>query len=217
MSIYHALAAGEIRVVELHPGPDDIPLSFTLRQHHLGSEDCRFETLSDCWGDPTDRSIIICNDTPFSVTKSLFGALKALRQEADPRTIWIDAICINQEDIDERNAQVQLMAKIYETAQEVIVWLGEEGEDSSPVLDLLRNIVAGSKMDYGDQGAMGLKHNLVTAGMVAKDHPAWKSLTAFLCRPWFTRVWVVQEASWHKRSSLPVEPAGLIGMIFIQQ
>lgn len=86
------------------------------------------------------------------------------------------------------------MTKIYGTAQEVVIWLGEEGEDSSPALELLTNIVAGSKMDYGDQGAMGLKHNLVKAGMVAEDHPAWKSLTAFLCRPWFTRVWVVQEA-----------------------
>jgi hypothetical protein len=194
MSIYRTLAVGEIRVIELQPGPNHTPLSCALKHHHLRSEDCRFEALSYCWGDSTDRSIITCNDTPFPVTKSLFGALKALRYEADLRTVWIDAICINQEDIDERNAQVQLMAKIYETAQEVVIWLGEEGGDSSPALELLTNIVAGSKMDYGDKGAVGLKHNLVTAGMVAKDHPAWKSLTAFLCRPWFTRVWVVQEA-----------------------
>lgn len=64
------------------------------------------------------------------VPRNVFFALQYLRHEGNTRTLWIDAICINQEDLDERSEQVVHMLQIYKNASRVIVWLGNEFEDS---------------------------------------------------------------------------------------
>lgn len=82
-----------------------------------------YECLSYTWGNqPADRRITI-NGQKFLVRKNLFDALRNLRQKT-PRSLWIDAICINQEDVEERNYQVSLMAFIYRRATRAVVWLG---------------------------------------------------------------------------------------------
>ena len=82
-----------------------------------------YECLSYTWGDePADKHITI-NGQQFLVRKNLFNALRHLRQKT-PRALWIDAICINQEDVEERSKQVSLMAFIYRRAARTVVWLG---------------------------------------------------------------------------------------------
>jgi len=84
-----------------------------------------YEALSYEWGDPNSpRHTILLDGQPFKVRKNLFRALECLRDTEVPGALWIDAICINQEDLQERNHQVQMMSRIYRSAQGVRVWLG---------------------------------------------------------------------------------------------
>jgi hypothetical protein len=66
---------------------------------------------------------ILVNGHTFTVTNSLYFALKRLRLPQKPRTIWVDQICINQSDVDERNRQVRHMKRIYAHAADVLIWL----------------------------------------------------------------------------------------------
>ncbi|MCJ1243107.1 hypothetical protein MMC30_000304 [Trapelia coarctata] len=192
-SIYRPLQDGEIRILNIQPRNEGSPLVCSLIYDHVSAPASPFEALSYTWGDPNDREAITCNDTSVSVTKSLFGALQALRFPDRGRFLWIDAICINQKDVDEKNVQVQLMASIYQSAFQVIIWLGEEAEDTVPAMDLLAKIATGGKVDNaGDLER--LTRNLILAGVPPTHHDPWKSLARFLARPWFSRVWVVQEA-----------------------
>ena len=66
-------------------------------------------------------------------------ALKALRDKKRPRILWIDALCINQSDIEERSSQVAFMSSVYSRAVRVIVWLGESGKDIAKLFDFLND------------------------------------------------------------------------------
>jgi len=85
------------------------------------------------------------------------------------------------------------MGSIYQTASQVIIWLGEEAEDTIPAMDLFLKIASGAKLDHGG-AAERLKQNLALAGVPPTDDASWNLLSRFLVRPWFSRVWVVQEA-----------------------
>jgi hypothetical protein len=81
------------------------------------NSDPKYEALSYTWGEPVDESDIIVNSITLPVRRNLWDALYHLRG-AEVRTLWIDAICINQKNIPERNDQVQMMRQIYERAKE---------------------------------------------------------------------------------------------------
>ena len=105
------------------------PLHCTLATHPL-DEHPEYGALSYCWGaTPRDRRIS-CNGHPFNVTESLECALRKLRSSEGPRLLWVDAICINQENTSERTHQVKLMQDIYQQAVRVVVWLGLSYENS---------------------------------------------------------------------------------------
>jgi hypothetical protein len=93
------------------------------------------------------------------------------------RILWIDAICINQEDNAEKGQQVQSMAKIYAKASRVIVWLGEAASDSNQALRVLRKA---AEEQYANS-AIGETNQ--------------RAILALLERPWFQRIWVRQQTS----------------------
>jgi Heterokaryon incompatibility protein (HET) len=84
----------------------------------------KYEALSYTWGTELSKKHIKMNGHRFHVSSNLFDALLNLGNLDVERTFWIDAICINQKDIDERNSQIQLMPFIYKRAETVVVWLG---------------------------------------------------------------------------------------------
>ena len=124
----------ETRLIHLDPGDED-EISCTLTPISLIGDDVHYEALSYCWGDQadvTDVTIFVPSVSPESVlelrrhtvpvTSSLFCALKNLRnKDGSCCTLWIDAICINQNDLRERAEQIALMREIYSSAQNVIV------------------------------------------------------------------------------------------------
>ncbi|KAF5977125.1 heterokaryon incompatibility protein [Fusarium bulbicola] len=96
-----------------------------------------YESLSYAWGSSENKATIRVNETTLQVTQNLEDALTYLRHDSRPRSLWIDAICINQSDVDERNSQVRLMGGIYSSASCVISWLGLE-DDSIDYVEQMR-------------------------------------------------------------------------------
>jgi len=133
------------RLVTIEPSPRDVgPLRCRVRQV-LFSQRPRYKALSYMWGDETDKLEIFLNDKRFKVTSNLFYALHLLRQSRVEDAFWIDAICINQDDIQEKNRQIRIMPHIYFRASKVIVWLGRYSsaqmvEEVSPLHVALRMI-----------------------------------------------------------------------------
>ena len=154
----------------------------------------RYEALSYSWGTgEIDRHIKICvgSSKPytFGVRSNLFAALKQLRL-FEPRPLWIDAICINQNNHDEKNAQVPKMPKIYSGAQNVCVWLGDEDEDQGSRL-AINYIRRALNLDDFDR--------LVADSRTPQE---WQALASVMTKPWFSRRWVIQEIALAKRATI---------------
>ncbi|OTB07013.1 hypothetical protein M426DRAFT_257412 [Hypoxylon sp. CI-4A] len=166
-----------------------------------------YEALSYTWGPPAQAMIkndvdaekgrvIICNNKRLSVKENLFGCLMQLAQDGYyDRDLWIDAICIDQDNIDEINQQVSIMKDIYQCAKRVIIWLGADDDGSAqPALELMNGLTALSDEDMFTiiPQAYEDAHNKSLIGDAnSKGH--WKALALLFGRAWFTRVWVVQE------------------------
>ncbi|CAK7204240.1 hypothetical protein SEUCBS139899_006995 [Sporothrix eucalyptigena] len=198
----------EIRLLELYPGSGDDIIRVELYSapiEHLPP----FEAISYCWGDPTFSYTILVNEKPLAITSSLHGALKRFRPVPDgsenqkPRTLWADAICIQQMDLVEKACQVMHMPHVYTQAWRVLVWLGEEEEDGS--LAGLDVALAQAMQFLPDTplDAEGLHQTAQTVLRQAQelqkqgkpnflDHD-WSSLIRLIERPWFRRKWVIQE------------------------
>jgi hypothetical protein len=115
------VSRNEIRLVILKPSCSiKMKVSCTLVHCSLDSE-APFEALSYTWGDASSKRLVLLNGRKFLVTEDLGTALRYLRYIQDERVIWIDALCINQDDILERNQQVTKMQDIYRKAIKIII------------------------------------------------------------------------------------------------
>jgi hypothetical protein len=130
--------------------------------------------LSYTWGDLSNRRDIYINGHKFSITSNLYQALQHLRSNTAVRHLWIDAICINQND----NEQVPRMREVYSRAQCVIVWLGRDIEPE----DEERNFATFQKRDAGgfEDGARSSK---MVFDFVRKLSGAWQSAAVMLSPP----------------------------------
>jgi ankyrin repeat protein len=118
-----------IRLLRIKAGTGSEPLYCQLVKRPLWDAG-KYSALSYSWGTepPVSEIFVESRNTSrflFPVSPHLFSALKRLRNEHSIMDVWIDAICINQSNIVERAAQVQIMAQIFNAASEVRVWLGE--------------------------------------------------------------------------------------------
>ncbi|KAF2121052.1 heterokaryon incompatibility protein-domain-containing protein, partial [Lophiotrema nucula] len=113
----------DFRVLELQPGPHDANLSIHLRTVSL-SDYPPYEALSYVWGHLSKSYLVICGGKSIPITQSLHEFLLEARDEAEVKTIWADALCINQDDLAERSHQVRIMYKIYENSARTTIWLG---------------------------------------------------------------------------------------------
>ncbi|KAI0894076.1 heterokaryon incompatibility protein-domain-containing protein [Annulohypoxylon nitens] len=121
------LEASNIRILRIQPGPHSSPLECQLEERNVNN--CRIEeALSYVWGKPDLSRDIKIDGRPFKITRNLEEILLELRRVDVCRAIWIDAICINQLDLEEKGHQVQLMGDIYSKAERIIIWLGKGPE-----------------------------------------------------------------------------------------
>ncbi|KAK1759112.1 heterokaryon incompatibility protein-domain-containing protein [Echria macrotheca] len=134
-----------IRLITFDPSstPDNSLLTIQLSEAQL-SETGSFEALSYTWGDLSDKVPIKIGDQTLMITLNLKSFLKHLKANEATKdqasTYWADQICINQDDIPERNCQVALMAAIYSKSCRTLVWLGEQSPLEAAALELLQDI-----------------------------------------------------------------------------
>ncbi|KAI4594283.1 hypothetical protein KJ359_008558 [Pestalotiopsis sp. 9143b] len=170
-----------IRLIKLHPGKDNRAIRCSLMPIDILDPLCpEFEALSYVWGSFDHGKYIRVDGKPFEVSDSLHEALRHIRHEKEPRILWIDALSINQNDSEERCFQVLLMGHIYSKASKVIVWLGEDEPFG------LSHALADTKTQMISIKQARIPPELVHVGLV-------HVVASLLRRPWWTRVWVVQE------------------------
>lgn len=148
----------------------------TLRKHDL-SQDPDFVALSYTWGESTPSRNIIVNDCNFPVTLNLYHFLKRQREALRDSNIWVDAICINQSDLLEKNQQIPNLNMVYMAANALTIWLGEDSSDSKLALEWMGSLVGDSPY-----ATMPHLHNNVN-----------RAIQGVLQRPWWKRIWIVQE------------------------
>lgn len=150
---YSPIAPGWIRILELASKPDE-PLQCRLRHVKLQSPEADYIALSYVWGDTSKpftmrvlQTIRNGDDSPavsgtIPLTTSLYDALRDLRDCDDirPKTFWMDQICINQDDDNEKSDQVAQMRKVFEYATQVVTYLGRREEQDDEALGLLKRI-----------------------------------------------------------------------------
>ncbi|KAI1313264.1 heterokaryon incompatibility protein-domain-containing protein [Xylaria venustula] len=179
-----------IRLLELKPGnPGDV-LRCSITTVPL-TDATDYEAISYCWGsDKTVDSIVCDGQESIPINQSLSLALRYFRHSHQTRSLWADAICINQSDVEEKSVQVRQMRDVYRRAQRVLVWLGEEGEGESiePLVGL------GQKMAAMDLSNLP-KDRLARQHAVGFSQIHIVALASLLDMPWFRRVWVVQEVA----------------------
>lgn len=117
----------EARVISLEPGDDESPIRGTLTKISL-LEVPRYHALSYCWGGQATETGAVINGVQTSITRNLDQALRYARRQ-DIRTVWADALCINQSDTAEKNKQVGNMGQIYRSGAMTISWLGGSSSD----------------------------------------------------------------------------------------
>ncbi|KAI2474617.1 Heterokaryon incompatibility protein [Pyrenophora tritici-repentis] len=216
VQVYQPLLAGEIRVLELHSGESGSPLqgslhtvsidfSYPTRPYEYGltrdtnhavslvtEQPVWFTALSYVWGaNPIFDQTITSEHGPITITRSLAAALRELRSEHDSVYLWIDQICINQPDNEEKAMQIPLMDKIYTRATNTVIWLGDDdGEDPLKALDLMETIYA--RLQGTD--AQVTPDEFKRLDFPPAEDRAWWAIRQFLRRPWFGRLWTIQEA-----------------------
>lgn len=187
--------AGDIRVLGLLPGGSESPIECTLAAQSLAvatehGHNQGYVALSYVpeHGEPS-RSIKIHTAGGFAgmfnIMPNLYAAMSQLRHGNNVRYLWIDAICINQANTQEKNRQVPLMADVYRRAECLCVWLGERNNEGDVALDFIRGA--------GD---------LFATSVSAESEPDWRPFYAFISRPWFRHRWAIQAIALARRATL---------------
>lgn len=198
-----------IRLVVLEQGSGHEPIRCNLISVE-SSKKPTYEALSYEWGPTSNRNWpIYINGAWYEVRKNLFDALVYLRNPDSDRILWIDALCINQEDVTERNQQVYLMGSIYSQAREVLVWLGPEKNNSDLAMDLFEEMDEYTK-NGGIKGTllqkMGrwiyLKGTKVDGPDMDEPEPELRAILAWTERTFWKRIWIVQEIQLAQKLSI---------------
>ena len=178
MPLYTHLPEGSVRLLRV-----ECEL-FTCTLLESGSTH-PYDALSYVWGSEVDQQAICIDSYTLSVGANLHAALLSLRDPFIERILWIDAICINQNDIEEKGRQVQSMAKIYAKASRVVVWLGETADDSDQALEAIRKA---AEEQYRDFAIPALPEQHAVNSTI--HEASLQAILKLLERPWFQRIWV---------------------------
>jgi hypothetical protein len=157
-NFYGPLPNNTIRLVRIAPGDVEEELYCQLITCEIASPPV-FEALSYVWGDNAHMKAISMDGEQFLVRPSLYHCLHHIRQLDTPTIVWADALCINQEDNDEKSVQIRLMPRIYQSAASTLIWLG---------LDLGRYYPEHRKVSLRCWQAG--KNQLITAIVASRSH-----------------------------------------------
>ncbi|KAE9364416.1 HET-domain-containing protein, partial [Stipitochalara longipes BDJ] len=193
--------SNSIRILELQPdrrGNDLIRCNLIA----VSLDDLpEYEALSYMWGEPDGDAQfqIWVNGAPVRVRQNLWYALQRLRLKITGRRLWIDALCINQDNIEERNKQVAFMRHIYQHATFVVIWLGNEISNAewtaSPSNSLSLNPVRplATFGEVRNQWYQGMNVPFVTTLLQSRYSIFWEGIAYICALPYWQRLWIVQE------------------------
>ena len=185
-------APHSIRLLKIHPALEAEGIKITLLSASLNDLTLEYEALSYAWGSEKDPLEITCDGVPLHVTRNLHSALRRLRHQSKMRTFWIDAICINQKDYDERASQVRIMRQIYQQAKVVWADLGEEVENQQDLFNLL--FALDKVLNERENDTLPLDPaDFEQLGLPEVHASGWVAWTKLLSRDYFTRLWVVRQ------------------------
>ncbi|KAI0552265.1 heterokaryon incompatibility protein-domain-containing protein [Xylaria curta] len=195
----------EFRVLELFPSTADEPVSYRLHTANWKAPPA-YEAVSYAWGDGSHRYPVICDGLQHMISLNLRDGLIAMRLKDRSRMLWVDSICIDQRNTEERGQQVSHMRSIYEGASRVLVWLGPEVEfQGEKAITAMKEITSAClKREDKDMDETSLKSVdelwdvLPTKrldGLRCDNPETWKALAWLFSRPWFSRLWVIQEVN----------------------
>lgn len=173
----------EIRVLELISGNDRV-IEAKMRRINLHDNTLAYDALSYVWGPPSTSSpkTLQIGQEKLVITPNLHSALSALMRSNFVGRIWVDAVCINQDDLLERGNQVAMMADIYRSATTVRIHLG----DGLPLITEFFQHVLQAPNLHSDVA------NIITTLNISKDDILSEYMD-FVHRPWWTRIWILQE------------------------
>jgi hypothetical protein len=191
------------RILRLEPGLGDAPLRCSLLQ--VDTDDQQFyEAISYTWGDPEDRAYLLCDGRYITITRNLADALWYFRSPDTPKDFWADAACIDQQNISERNAQVQLMASIYSKASIVLLWLGTgDPEVVHNAFEYFKHFIdmylqkscelEPGSLDIPEWDEIGSHPENFPQELVVPDALSREALNQLFMSSVFLRGWVIQE------------------------
>jgi hypothetical protein len=180
----------QIRLLYLFPGDDDDELVCAFTRVSLDDQP-DFEAISYVWGDWKDPGSIenALVEEAIPITKNLQSVLRNVRLRDRWRVLWVDALCINQQDLDERGSQVQMMADIYHSATRVLAYLGDHFDGCELAFEAMRQLSEDKTLHFVSHLTPGL--NINGSGLEAPE--MMENMRNFFDTPWITRAWTVQE------------------------
>jgi len=188
-------------MVELLPGTRDEPLRVSL-QHSTLFDMSMCSAASYEWGSNVRQHEISCGGRILKATANLALLLSKFRSPESSQLLWVDAICINQDDEDERSQQVSIMGDIYKNAEVVLMWIGDEVLHTKDALSMIRRLakeysilklkreIGHLNYDLYEPSDLSARQRL--QGILME--PSWPTVTNLLSsRSYFLRLWVIQE------------------------
>lgn len=197
----------EIRLLRVNPGIWASPIHCTFSVPSLESLDIPYEALSYAWGNTTlsRQYTINIGDKDVFVTETIAGALQRLRQPDKPVFLWIDALCIDQGNDEEKSHQVSMMHRIYTQCDQCAIWLGPLGgidpSDAEASFEML-SWIAGYNQTPSWLHDKGRRDSAANA------------LKTMVTLPWWNRIWTVQEALLPGRATVYWGPSELNWTVF---
>lgn len=212
-----------IRVLILAPGKGDEPLSGALEVIHLCTPtptsesttqdthspangvirwvpDKSYEAVSYVWGSEDKKNVIFLSGKPHRITANLSDALRQCRLSDQPRILWADSICIDQDRLEEKNHQVYMMGRIYASSQRTLICLGTDPNNRDHAQDAFRVLSNTNRMIQETYQSPDFSWEANSFPWPLPDDPLikdsrWQSVAILTRNLWFRRGWVVQEAA----------------------
>ncbi|KAG0645235.1 Heterokaryon incompatibility protein [Hyphodiscus hymeniophilus] len=184
-------AKSEIRLLKFESSDDErSPIRCTLRHVSCHKTWPQYTAVSYVWGDPKDTICITVNDCFVHVTRNLEAALRELRNR-DFDTLWIDALCINQHDKNERGHQVHRMKDIYTKAADTVAWLGSDDSGRAGMAFRCMKLLETREPEVEFVELVGHLDKLPETDRQKPDQV--KAIRAMIRRPYWSRTWIIQE------------------------
>ncbi|KAK8078538.1 HET-domain-containing protein [Apiospora saccharicola] len=217
------LSKDSIRLLRLCKGDARTEIRCELVESFLSeSEGLPYEALSYTWGGEltSDSPRILLNGVDFPITKNLFEALCSLRLGNQDRLMWVDALCINQDDHREKGHQVGQMRFVYRNAETVLIWLGPSSRNVDDLMNAILCLPAEScnqdmmaewrQCVNQQQQTMSNMKTLWSAstelfedsGKATAYGTHMSTLEKHLESPWFRRVWILQEVANARKATI---------------